>query len=158
MFDFIKTAFSGILSKVMFASILGLGAFSIYQYWQNDRINDKLTQKENDLTMLSSQHVLLQGQYSDLEKQLKQLKESNKITSDVLDKNTKTKTVYKDRFDLVDQLVNSKVDEIKKKYADKDQTIENKKAEDSEVSVVRINGLWDSFCANNQTSTHCPKK
>ena len=158
MFKFLSTMFSGITSKVMLVSVLGLGVFNIYQYLQNDRINDKLKDATNSLTILDQQHKTLKDQYAGLEKQLKQLEESNKITSDILDSNTKTKVIYKDRFDLVDQKVTAQVNEIKKKYADKEKSTDNKKAEEAEISNVRINGLWSSFCANENTPEQCLNK
>lgn len=158
MFGFIKTAFSGILSKVMLGSIAILGAFSIYQYIQNSRITNKLTVSESNFTNLDSKHKLLKDQYAGLEVQLKQLQQSGKITSDVLDEGTKTTITYKDRFDLVDQRVASKVADIKKKYEDKEHTAENKRAEETEVSGARINGLWASFCTNSASSPQCTSK
>jgi hypothetical protein len=158
MFSFITTAFSGLLSKVMLGSIAALGIFCTYQFIQNSRITNKLTVSESNFTKLDAKHKLLKDQYAGLETQLKQLQQSGKATSDILDEGTKTIITYKDRFDLVDQRVASKVNDIKKKYEDKERTIENKKAEEAEISSARINGLWASFCTSNTSSPKCTVK
>ena len=149
MFRILSTAFSGVFNKVMLGSMLCLGAFSLFQYIQNTRIASKLTKVESNFTVLDGQHKELKNQYDGLEAQLKQLQQSNNATADILDQKTKIITSYKNKFDSVGKEVTAKIDDIKNKYQDKEKTVENKKAEEDEISNVRINGLWATYCANS---------
>lgn len=149
MFNPLSTVFSGVFNKIMLGSILGLGIFCVFQYVQNTRIISKLTKVESNLTILDSQHKTLKDQYTGLESQLKQLQQSIGATEEIIDGNTKAITDYKGKFDLVNKTITAKVNEVKSKYQDKEKTTENKKAEEDEISNVRINGLWATYCANS---------
>lgn len=158
MFKLFMSFFPGIAGKVSLSLMFGLVVFSGYQYVRNNNLSSDLTTANNDLEIINGKHRTLKGQYADLENEIKKLQDSSKITSDILDENTKAAMVHKEKFNAIDKQVSAKIDSIRKKFADQERSVENKKAEDSEISSVRINGLWSLFCSVEATSTQCPSK
>lgn len=58
---------------------------------------------------------------------------------------------------VVDNEVQKQVADIKREYADKPATPENIKQRADAISIARINGLWDTYCAgaSNKDQTGC---
>jgi isoleucyl-tRNA synthetase len=155
MFTAIGTAFSGILSKVLLAGVVGMGGLALWQYTKANSLDKDLIQVKNSLKTVSDKYDTLKKDYANLEDQLKKAQASKQVDEIIRTENEKTTIVYKDRFDMVDKKVNEKVRAIQEKYAQLEQNTTNIEARDREVSAERIGGLWNSFCVNNPSHARC---
>lgn len=155
MLGAIKAGLSGIFGKVMFGAITALAAIVLYQWYQNDKLSQDLTTANTSYATLNTQHTTLKDDYDDLKKQFDQRQESNEATGKIEGESTQTQIIYRDRFDLVDKRVEAQVREIRQRYAAQEQTEATKAAEAQEISVVRIDGLWSSFCTNQPEHVSC---
>lgn len=85
--------------------------------------------------------------------------------TDAVTEESSVKTVQVVRELVVDQKavddeVKRQVDEIKRQYAEKPVTPENTKQRDDSISVARLTGLWDNYCAapSNKDQASCAKR
>lgn len=118
-----------------------------------------------DLHDMSTKLSVVDKKFTEVSKDLDQLKKnmdllikSKDIDNNVDEQVTNTKVIYKDRFDLVDKRVDEKVAEIVKRYAEMAQTDANAELRDQEISAARLNGLWQTYCANQASAPSCLKK
>lgn len=118
-----------------------------------------------DLHDISTKLSVVDKKFTEASKDLDQIKKnmdllikSKDIDNNVDEQVTNTKVIYKDRFDLVDKRVDEKVAEIVKRYAEMAQTDANAELRDQEISAARLNGLWQTYCANQASAPSCLKK
>lgn len=51
--------------------------------------------------------------------------------------------------------IKEKISVVEKKYSELPQNIENNTRKKYEISSIRLNGLWVSYCVRNQTDIDC---
>lgn len=141
--------FKTVLDKFIwgvFIAVVLLAAWSTYMY-NTERRTARDAQTE--VTRLTGE---LAG-----EKAKKELAgKSTQIDQDALvEIPVKIEKIYVDK-QVIDQSTAKKLTEINAKYAALEVSEKNKAAKEKEVSTVRINSLWSSYCVAITGETACP--
>lgn len=122
-------------------------AILILLYWHSRKENKALTKTTIE------QSVELGEMKVDTEKKEESAKITDGVVAAVIQK------VQTDKVDQVkiDDFVAKKVAEINQKYDELEKTAASDKERDEEVSRIRIEGLWQTYCDVQPADSHCTK-
>lgn len=160
MFGFLKNLLPVGSGKLwMMLALLAVTAIAVSVVWFSAAsLSKELSDANGKLNDVAKNFEETQKDLATIEENLRLLIEARKIDDSVGDQVENTKVIYRDRFDLVDKKVDERVAGIVKKYAELAQTETNAELRDQEISAARLNGLWQTYCANQASAPSCLKK
>lgn len=158
--SFLKTLLPLPTGKLwLFLTLIAVSAIAVAVVWYSAvSLNKDLRDMSTKLSVVDKKFTEVSKDLDQLKKNIDLLIKSKDIDNNVDEQVTNTKVIYKDRFDLVDKRVDEKVAEIVKRYAEMAQTDANAEMRDQEISAARLNGLWQTYCANQASAPSCLKK
>ncbi len=158
--SFLKTLLPLPTGKLwLLLTLFAVGAIAVAVVWYSAvSLNKDLRDVSTKLSVVDKKFAEVSKDLDQLKKNIDLLIKSKDIDNNVDEQVTNTKVIYKDRFDLVDKRVDEKVAEIVKRYAEMAQTDANAELRDQEISAARLNGLWQTYCANQASAPSCLKK
>lgn len=158
--SFLKTLLPLPTGKLwLLLTLFAVGAIAVAVVWYSAvSLNKDLRDMSTKLSVVDKKFTEVSKDLDQLKKNIDLLIKSKDIDNNVDEQVTNTKVIYKDRFDLVDKRVDEKVAEIVKRYAEMAQTDANAELMEQEISAARLNGLWQTYCANQASAPSCLKK
>jgi uncharacterized protein HemX len=133
--------------KIIIALVLALGIGGAYWTYQN---------KVHQIEVLKKDNKEKEKQIGNLNETLTKLTASKEIDTKIVTDLHKEQTVIETKVTTSTRTADAKINQIKRDFAVKPPTVENKLVEIDQISQVRIDTLWDVFCTADPGSTECP--
>lgn len=144
----VKAKATVIMLGVMVAAIAAAGFIAWYYYEQNKTIQSSLNETSIKLGSVNEQ-------LEQLQKNFDQLKASTDASRQVTQAVAEKTVVVRQKTSDIQKIVDERVEDIRDKYSQLADTVENRTAQQADISRERINGLWETFCIAQPTHERC---
>lgn len=143
--------FSSIKNNVMIFLVLAVITCGAYSYHQHGVIGDN----ETKIATLNKDVADGKLEIDKLKEKLEKKHKSDEATEKTVATVTKNETNIVSAKTQAAVYVDNKLAAIEKKYADKEKTIQNQQAKETEVSLERAKGMWLAFCLQEPAAQTC---
>lgn len=128
------------IGLIVASLLVALGAAFKYQYDASHELKQEVKEYKEDI--------------KDLNKTIEQKKESSEIDNTVIVDNKKKTDDIKKKNEDVQRQVDKKIKEVEKRYEQIDPENKLIAQREFEISRIRINGLWETYCERHE-SEYC---
>lgn len=150
MIDLVKGFFGNIFGKIAMGLLIAAAVLAYIFYLRAESTQKDLNEKSAEVTRL-------QGSVKDLQKTLDDKNKADKVTEKV-EGEVREKIVYVERKGAdIQKEVDRKVAEILAKSKESGQPLnpEGEKLVATQVSTVRVDGLWKTYCEAVPDNSSC---